>query len=251
MVLIGTRLREHIDLRDFAAEFRRIYARLHLELLQRVNRGQNHERIEIRVGVLDAVQRVVIEIRALPRHRDGLAGTNAALPCACLSLACESGGHVRRQRHQLKVIAPVQRQFDDAPVLDDGADRCIVGDQRPCFTLHFNRLVDLSYLQFDIDSGRLLHLQFNLIPDDGLEAWLLRAQQIGARWERRKRIGPRIIRDYIANSVRIFVGRRYGDPSYRRPGGIACLSVDGAKRLAKGNPACYETARQNKQASVC
>ena len=37
--------------------------------------------------------------------------------------------------------------------------------------------VDLSHLQIDIDTSRLLHLQFNLIQDGGLKAGLLRAQR--------------------------------------------------------------------------
>ena len=128
MILVGAGLGEHVDLRGLPSEFRGIDTGLHLELLQCVDRRHHDERIEIRVGILDAVQRVVIKISALPRDRDGLAGTNPALPCACLPLSRESGGDVWRQRHQLKVIAAVQRQLDDAPVLDDGADRCIVGD---------------------------------------------------------------------------------------------------------------------------
>ena len=130
VILVGAGLGEHVDLRGLAAELRRIDAGLHLEFLQRVDRRHHHEGIEIRVGVLHAVERVVIEIGALPGDRNGLRRADAALPRAGLSLAGEARRYVRRQRNQLQVVAAVQRQFHDALVLDDRADRGVVGDQQ-------------------------------------------------------------------------------------------------------------------------
>ena len=90
----------------------------------------HHEGIEIRVGVLHAIERVVIEIGALAGHRNRLGRADAALPRAGLSLAGEAGGDVGRERNQLQIVAPVQRQFHDALVLDDGADGRVFGDQQ-------------------------------------------------------------------------------------------------------------------------
>src|SRR5262249_53930284 len=77
-------------------------------------------RSEIRVRVFDAIQRVVIEVGALSGDRDRLRGANAALPGAGLPITGESRGYVRRQRDQSQIVAAVQRQLDDAFILDHG-----------------------------------------------------------------------------------------------------------------------------------
>ena len=117
---------------------------------------------------------------------------------------------------------------------------------RAASALHFDRFADLSDLQFEIDASRLLHLQFNLIPDDGLEAGLLGPQRVGSGRQRRERIDARIVGDYGADRIRTFVGGRYRDAGDNRPGGIARLSVDRAKRLAEGGISRQHKARQNK-----
>ena len=130
VILVRAGLGQHVDLGGLAAELGRIDAGLHLEFLQRVDRRHDHEGVEIRVGVLDAIERVVVEVGALAGHRNGLGRADAALPRAGLPLTREAGRDVRRQRNQLQIVAPVQRQFHDALVLDDRADGRVFGDQQ-------------------------------------------------------------------------------------------------------------------------
>src|SRR5690606_9911440 len=56
--LVGSRLGGHDDLRGGLAVLGRVDAGLNLELLDRVDRRTNDEGVEVRIGVLHAVQRV-------------------------------------------------------------------------------------------------------------------------------------------------------------------------------------------------
>ena len=211
-----------------AAELGRIDAGLHLELLQRIDGGHHDERIEVRVGVLHAVERVVVEIGALAGNRNRLAGADAALARRCLSLAGESGGDVRRQRNQLQVVAAVQRQFDDALVLDHRADGGVLGGQQRGVSHHLDGFDDFSHLQFDIDAGRLLHMQFNLAPDHGLESGLSGLQRVSAGRERRKRIDAGFVGNDRAGCAGAFVRGGDRDTRGRGAGDVARLAGDRA-----------------------
>src|SRR6266850_1259147 len=145
-------------LRGLPAELRRIYPRLDLKFLQRIDGRHHDEGVEIRIGVLDAVDCIVIEIGALPGHGYGLTRTNSALPGPCLALRREPRGYIRRKRHQLQVVPSVQRQLDNALVLNDGADGCVVADQQGRVGSHLDRFTDLADLQLEIDTSRQLHL---------------------------------------------------------------------------------------------
>src|SRR5262249_36009857 len=124
--LIGSWLGRSVDLSSGAPELCRKDSGLYLELLQSVNRWQDHVRVEVDISILNTIQREVIELAPLARDRD-------ILPCArpTLALVCDSGAakaiaHVGTQRSQLQKVASVQRHFDDPPVFDDCSDRCIL-----------------------------------------------------------------------------------------------------------------------------
>src|SRR5690349_5539575 len=115
MILIRAGFCDDIDLRGFTSELSRVNAGLNFKLLECVDRRHHYKSVEVRVGVFHAIQRVVIEVGALPAHRNRLSGTNAALPRTGLSLAGEAGGYVGRQRDELKIISSIERQFDNPP----------------------------------------------------------------------------------------------------------------------------------------
>src|SRR5262249_30485975 len=123
VILIGAGLGEHVDLRSLPAELCRIDPGLYLELLQCVDGWHHDECIEIGVRIFDAIQRIVIEVGALPGQGNRLRRAKAALPRTGLSLTREAGGNVGSQRNQLKIVAAVERQFHNASVLDDSSYR--------------------------------------------------------------------------------------------------------------------------------
>src|SRR5262249_1112997 len=55
--------------------------RFDLEFLQRIDRWQEHVRVEVQIGVLDAIQRIVVEMNSLARNvqRKAVALTSHAL----------------------------------------------------------------------------------------------------------------------------------------------------------------------------
>ena len=89
---VGAALADHVDLRCLVAELSRIDTCLHLELLDAVKGGQPDVGIEIGIGIVHAVQRVVVEHDALAADRDRLAGAIAAEAAArlarCRMTAC-------------------------------------------------------------------------------------------------------------------------------------------------------------------
>ena len=128
---IRARLGDDVHLAGGASELGRVDAGLHLEFFERVNRRQEDVGVEVDVGVVDAVERVVVELAPLAGDGNLLVGARAALSIAGLPGAGEPGADVRAQRDEAEIVAAVQRQLDDAPVLDDGADRRILGrDER-------------------------------------------------------------------------------------------------------------------------
>src|SRR5215813_8165539 len=86
MICVAAGLGKHVDLRALVAELGGVNTDLNFELLNRVNRRKDDIRIEIRVGVIDAVERVVVEHDALPARRYRLVGavptlSGTGLPC--------------------------------------------------------------------------------------------------------------------------------------------------------------------------
>ena len=76
---VRARFRDHVHLARPTAEFGGIHAGLHLEFLERVDRRQEDIGVEVDVGVVHAVERVEVELAALPRNRELLVGARAAL----------------------------------------------------------------------------------------------------------------------------------------------------------------------------
>ena len=163
MILVAAGLGEHVDLGGVAPELGRVNAGLHLELLQRVDRGQDHVGVEVGVGILDAVQREVVEHDALSGHRDRLVGAVAALARAGLAGGRRDGGDVGRERDQLQIVAAVERQFDDALVLDHGTDGGVLGLQLGGRTRYLDGFGYLSERKGDIQANGLLHLHLDLV----------------------------------------------------------------------------------------
>src|SRR5437660_12646499 len=120
--IVGSGFRDYVHLARLAPEFGGVDTRLHFEFLERVDRGQKDIGVEVDVRVVDAVQRVVVEFAALPRNRQLLIGARAALAIARLTGARELRADVRAQRAELQIVSAIERQLDDASVLDDGAD---------------------------------------------------------------------------------------------------------------------------------
>src|SRR4030095_5031081 len=85
MIFVPAGLRKHVDLGALMPELGRGDTNLNFELLNGVNRREDDIGIEIRVSVIDAVERVVVEHDALPARRYGLVGAVAALPAQRVS----------------------------------------------------------------------------------------------------------------------------------------------------------------------
>src|SRR5712691_8399263 len=101
MVVIGAGFSGDVDLARLAAELGWVDAALHLELLERVDRGELDVQVEIDVGVGNAVQSVVIPRTPHACDRDVLRS-----PCASLAPDRLVGGlkakrHAWAQGHQL------------------------------------------------------------------------------------------------------------------------------------------------------
>ncbi len=69
VILVGARLRIHVDLRWGAAKLSRVDSGLHLELLQCVDGRTDNEGVEIDVRIFDAIQGEAVKL--LPHASDG------------------------------------------------------------------------------------------------------------------------------------------------------------------------------------
>ena len=88
-------------------KFRWVNTRLNFELLQRVNRWQHDIGIEVRVRVVDPIERVVVKHHSLSADRDRLICPVPALPRTGLTCRRRKRGDVWSQCYQLQIVAPV------------------------------------------------------------------------------------------------------------------------------------------------
>ena len=87
---VRARLGHDVHLARGPSELRRVDAGLHLEFFQRVDRRQEDVGVEVDVGVVDAIERVVVELAPLARNGNLLVGARAALSIARLPRAGET-----------------------------------------------------------------------------------------------------------------------------------------------------------------
>src|SRR5436189_6398143 len=80
MIGVAAGLGEHVDLGALMPELGGVNTDLNFELLNGVNGRKDDIGIEIRVGIIDAVESVVVEHDALPARGYGLGGAFATLP---------------------------------------------------------------------------------------------------------------------------------------------------------------------------
>src|SRR5437016_1524514 len=106
MIRIATGFREHVDLGALMPELGGINTDSNFELLNGLDRGKHDIGIEIRVGVVDAVEGVVVEHDALPAGGYGLGGAVAALPGPGLTSRRRERVHIGRQPDKAQVLAP-------------------------------------------------------------------------------------------------------------------------------------------------
>src|SRR5262252_7006229 len=121
MELVSSRLGRSVDLSCRAPELGREDSRLHFELLQRIDRRQDHVCVEIDIRILDAIQGEVVERAPLAGDSDVLRCPRSTLALILLSCGCEPIADVRTKCGKLEEVASVQRHLDDALVLDDGS----------------------------------------------------------------------------------------------------------------------------------
>ena len=244
VVLVAAALGQHVDLRRRPAELSRINTCLHLEFLQRVNRRLNHEGVEVRIGVLHTVQRIVVERATLPAHRNAVFRPETALPRTRLAGRREPRRSVRSQRNQLQVVAPIQRQLHNALVLDHRAQRRILCRQQRHCPGNFNRFRYRAHRHIKVQTHRLLNLHFHLFGGGGFKTLLLRAQVVQARRQRGETINARIVRGRGTNGVSRRVGNRHCYSGNVRAGCVANLAGNFTKGLA-------ERGQTQKQAHEC
>src|SRR5438552_17044470 len=111
MIGVAAGLGEHVDLRALMPELRGVNTELNFELLNGVNGGKDDIGVEIRVGVIDAIEAVVVEHDALPARGYGLRGAVATLPGAGLTSRRRERVYIGRQRDKAQVLAAVRGQF--------------------------------------------------------------------------------------------------------------------------------------------
>src|SRR3981081_19193 len=105
-------------------EFGGVDTGLHFEFLQGVDRRQEGVGVEVDVGVCDTVERIVVELAALATDREVLSRPASSLAAGCGAAVRIAGIYVGAECDQLDEVSPVERQFNDALIIDYGAERC-------------------------------------------------------------------------------------------------------------------------------
>ena len=162
--------------------------------------------------------------------------------------------HAGRERGELQVAASVERQLDDALVVDDLTDRAVLGGEQRRAAGHLDRLVDGAGFEREVGARHLLHLQHQTAPRLGLEPLQLDDDGVGRRRQRRHRIDAGFVADHVPRGTGGRVGdadRRARDNAARRvgdrPGDLARAlgERDGRQRQEH-----HDAARQSRQACL-
>src|SRR5262249_1929341 len=183
--LVSSRLGRSVDLSCRAPKLGREDSRLHFELLQSIDRRQDHVRVEVDIRILHTIQCEVVERAPLACDRDILPCTRATLALILLSRSGEAIAHVRTERGKLKEVASVQRHFDDALVLNNRSDCGVLRRDECTRTRNLNGLAQLSYLECEVEACRLLYLQFYVILRDGAKTRQFYLHVVPARLQAR------------------------------------------------------------------
>ena len=165
---------------------RAVVRRLNREFLECVGKREALVFLEIRIGVVGAVQpvRVLALAGAVGRNADRARDRLAGL------LADRRQHGARDQRLQPRDFAAGDRQLDDARVVDDLADGCRRDVDRRRFARDRDRFRQITELERDVHREILVRLQRDIRAAHRLEARQLRANLIGGRSNRWERVAP-------------------------------------------------------------
>src|SRR5215467_5280517 len=232
MIDVAAGLGQHVDLGALMTELSGVNTGLNFELLNGVNGRKDDVAIEIRVGVIDPVEGVVVEHDALPPRGYRLGGAVATLPGIglprlrreCIRVGCECG--------QVQVFAAVQRQFGDGPVLDHRTNGCRLGLQQVSGRGNFDCVADLAELESDVETDHLLYLYLECFAGCRLETGKLRSQPVKTGRNGWKSVRTRLRGYLVADRVVIDVRQGHRCSGYHRTRRIGHTSRNFTERLS-------------------
>ena len=239
VVIVRAALGRDIHLANAPPEFRGINAGLDFELLNGIHRGQEQVGVEVGFGVGDPVDAVVIEFTAGTRNRERLIGavatqSRAGGPGAGASVDVEGRADIRTEAHQLQKIAPVQRQINNAFVVDDRADAGVLRVEQRSTAGNFDGFGDCAHPELEIETGGLLYLQLNLRADFGLKPLDLSPDIVHPRHQSRKTVIPRRVARDFPDQIRGRVGNGDACVGHYSASGVGDHSGDFAESLPEG-----------------
>ncbi len=120
----------------------------------------------------------------------------------------ERCANARHQRCEAKAVATIQRQIDDAFVLNDVAERGALRFKRRSLPGDGHRFGRQSEFEWDINGKSQRDVQFDVVVHEALESGRLRLKPIGGRRQQRKRVITQTIADNRAGFVIRDVGQR-------------------------------------------
>ena len=232
VILIRSALGGDVHLRRLATEFSRIHAGLDLEFLHAIDRGQERVGVEVDVLIDDAVERVVVVFAALTGDRKVLRRAIAPLPAAGATAAAARviRAHVLAQRHQVDEVAPVERQLEDLLVVDDRSNGSIGDVDHRCAAGDLHGHLHGTQLQGEIETGRLLHLQFDSVKDFALKALQVHSDVVHTRQQVRKHVATSRVGLGFTGRVGLGVRDHHGGPNKDASARVC----DGARDLPEG-----------------
>ena len=158
---VRARLGDDVHLTGGTSELGRVDAGLDLEFLERIDRRQEDIGVEIDVGVVHAVQRVVVELAPLARDRELLVGARAALPIAGLTGTANSALTFGLRAISDRKFRPfsgssTMRRF--SMTVPTVAFSVVISGETPVTST----VSDSVPIRAEVHAHGLLHLQFNL-----------------------------------------------------------------------------------------
>ena len=230
MDFVGSGLDRHVHVgTGGVAELGARDVRLNRELLDGVEGRADAVVLEEGLVVVDAIERVIVLVAAIPRHGDGLPADDEE------SAGAGTGRRSRQEHGQLRHVAAVERQFDDLLVSDyraEGGSRGL--EQRRDRGRNLDRFDHFADLQDYVDTNGFVHPETDTVHQRGLEPVHFDCQVVSAGQQVDDAViagGPTLD---SAGDVRALVRRRHhrsgndcvlsvGDAPHDRPVGVLAM----------------------------
>ena len=232
MELVSTGARDNADLpAGVAAEAGVVGGCRDFEFADRIHGRRHGDAVQLRIAVVSSVQEEIVGVFARAVHIDGEIAAHRA------GRSLSRRNHTGQQQAELVKVAPVERQAEHLPAVDDAAQSRGLRPHDGRRRGHRDFIGHSTGEKGNLEADFLVDLKRDS-PDVFPVTFVLHFQAIGARREHRDGKAPLGAGDHTALRIGLFADQGHRRGSHRLPRRIRHFASDDAAhrlRLRRGD----------------